>query len=139
MKSSTACNHAQRFRMRISDIFSTACVCRQSHAQILESLKRDVYDTPEIKRCPSWVMRDCRKQAETLFESLYHSNLIWAFETPDGPRIWEQLTDEQRQSYCVAGKSGDHYWLKPEHSHGKTSTVKGREVTRKYTITDDKF
>lgn len=45
----------EKLRARIVDIYNTARVFHHTHEAILESMKRDVWDAPELARAPSWV------------------------------------------------------------------------------------
>jgi hypothetical protein len=62
---------------------------------------------------------------------------------PDGkPRVWEQLDEETRQSYCSTGedrKTGNLFWLKLTNSNSHFGVVTEQTFTQVYKITSDIF
>jgi hypothetical protein len=65
--------------------------------------------------------------------------VLWAFMCPDGkPRVWDQLDEETRRSYC-SEKTGNHFWLKLTNSHSHFGVVNEQTYTQVWEITANVF
>jgi len=143
MKHSTAYNHCFRLKSRIDSIYSASRSYRSPHADILARLTKEVWEDESLKKCPSWVRASLSDYSLSKLHEIQRHFVLWAFICPDGkPRVWEQLDEETRLSYCTTGedrKTGNHFWLKLTNSHSHFGTVKEQTFTQVWEITSDIF
>jgi len=143
MKTSTAYNHLKRLRSRMDSIYSAGNSYRASHEHILERLKAEVWQDAALGKCPSWVYASLSNHSGAKLDEIHRHFTIWAFMCPDGkPRIWGQLDEETRQSYCTTGehsKTGNRFWLKLTNSNSHFGVVTEQTFTQVYKITSDIF
>lgn len=139
MKTSTAYSHLTRLKARMDSIYSAACSYRSPHSDILERTKKEIWDDPALKKCPSWVRASLSNHSGAKLAEIHRHFVIWAFMCPDGkPRVWDQLDEETRQSYC-SEKTGNHFWLKLTNSRSHFGVVTEQTYTQVWEITSDIF
>lgn len=140
MKHSTAYNHLTRLKASIDNVYSASRSYRSSHAHILERLTKEVWEDVALKKCPSWVRSSLGNYSVSKLHEIQRHFVVWAFMCPDGkPRVWDQLDEETRRSYCVSGKTGNHFWLKLTNSHSHFGVVNEQTFTQVWEITSDIF
>lgn len=143
MKTSTAYNHLTRLKSRIDSIYSAACSYRSPHSDILEKMKEEIWGDSALKKCPSWVRASLSNHSGAKLAEIQRHFVLWAFMCPDGkPRVWEQLDEPTRLSYCTTGedrKTGNHFWLKLTNSHSHFGVVTEQTYTQVWEITSNVF
>jgi len=143
MKTTTAYNHLTRLKSRMDSIYSACNTYRSSHDHILERLKSEIWEDKALAKCPSWVSASLSNHSLAKLDEIHRHFTIWAFMCPDGkPRVWEQLDEETRQSYCSTGedrKTGNLFWLKLTNSNSHFGVVTEQTFTQVYKITSDIF
>ena len=140
MKTSTAYNHLKRLKSRMDSIYSAARSCRSTHAHILERVKAEVWEDPDLKKCPSWVRASLGNHSGAKLDEIFQHFTLWAFMCPDGkPRVWGQLDEETRLSYCVPDKTGSRFWLKLTNSNSHFGVVTEQTFTQVWEVTPDIF
>jgi len=139
MQTSTAYNHLTRLKSRIDSIYSAARSYRSPHSDILEKMKSEIWEDPALKKCPSWVRASLSNHSGAKLDEIHRHFVLWAFMCPDGkPRVWEQLDESTRQSYC-SEKTGNHYWLRLTNSHSHFGVVDEQTYTQVWEITSNAF
>jgi hypothetical protein len=140
MKHSTAHNHLTRLKSATDSIHSAARSYRSPHADILARMTKEVWEDPALAKCPSWVRAGLSNHSMSKLHEIQRHFVMWAFMCPDGkPRVWEQLDEETRRSYCSAEKTGNHFWLKLTNSHSHFGVVHEQTFTQVWEITSDIF
>lgn len=140
MKTKTAYNHLVRLKNRMDSIHSSARSYCSPHADILARMTAEVWEDPALAKCPAWVRTVLGEHSSMLLHEIHRHYVLWAFMCPDGkPRVWEQLDEQTRASYCSADKSGAHYWLRSKVTGGRWFDVQEQTATAVYEITDKPF
>jgi hypothetical protein len=143
MNSKTAFNHLVRLKSRIDSIYSSGMSYRATHTHILDLLKKQVWEDEALKKCPSWVRASLSNHSGAKLEEIHRHFSIWAFMCHDGkPRVWEQLDEQTRLSYCTTGEdrgTGNYFWLKLTNSNSHWGVVKEQTFTQIWEITPDIF
>ena len=143
MQTSTAYNHLTRLKSRMDSIYSACRSYRSTHSHLLERLKAEVWEDEALKKCPSWVRASLSNHSGSKLEEIHRHFTLWAFMCPDGkPRVWKQLDEETRLSYCTTSedrKTGNMFWLKLVNSHSHYGVVQEQTYTQVWEITSDIF
>lgn len=140
MKHSTAYNHLTRLKSRIESIYSAARSYRSPHSVILEQMTKEVWEDPALTKAPAWVRASLSDYSMSKLHEIQRHFVLWAFMCPDGkPRVWDQLDEETRRSYCSADKTGSHFWLKLTNSHSYFGVVNEQTYTQVWEITANAF
>jgi hypothetical protein len=143
MTTQTAYNHLTRLKSRMDSIYSAARSYCSTHADILQRLKAEVWEDAALKKCPAWVRSSLSNHSGAKLEEIHRHFVLWAFMCPDGkPRVWEQLDDSTRLSYCQSGedkKTGNHFWLRLTNSHSQYGAVNEQTFTQVWEITSNPF
>lgn len=140
MKHSTAYNHFTRLKSRIESIYSAARSYRSPHSAILEQMTKEVWSDPALAKAPAWVRASLSDYSTSKLHEIQRHFVLWAFMCPDGkPRVWGQLDEETRRSYCSADKTGSHFWLKLTNSHNHFGVVTEQTYTQVWEITANAF
>jgi len=105
----------------------------------LEKMKNEIWEDSALKKCPSWVRASLSNHSGAKLDEIHRHFVLWAFMCPDGkPRVWEQLDESTRQSYC-SEKTGNHYWLRLTNSHSHFGVVDEQTYTQVWEITSSAF
>lgn len=140
MKTDTAYNHLTRLKSRMDSIYSSGMSYRATHTHILELLKKQVWEDAALEKCPSWVRASLSNHSGAKLGEIHRHFTIWAFMCPDGkPRVWEQLDEATRHSYCQPDKTGNRFWLKLTNSNSHWGVVNEQTFTQVWEITSDIF
>lgn len=123
----------------MDSIYSTARVSASPHAEILDQISTRIYGDPAWKKCPEWVRVAIGERSHLHLQILQREAVLWAFRDKGAGmeiRVYEQLTPEGREAVHNQEIKGEHYYLRPVYSGGKTCQVDGVKVTREYVLTD---
>jgi len=103
-------------------------------------MKAEVWEDASLAKCPAWVRASLINHSSAKLEEIHRHFVLWAFMCPDGkPRVWGQLDEETRQSYCSTEKTGNHFWLKLTNSHSHFGVVDEQTFTQVWEITPNAF
>lgn len=137
MKSSTARNHFNRARDAMLSAYSTARACSLPHARLMEYTARARSHLP--KTAPRWMHEALAEIDRTLLHVLHTRHVLYAFR-PDPtkpPKMWEELTDEERRAECVPKGTGSHFWL--ESHQGRPVRQSDGTLAQFYQFTGKEF
>lgn len=141
MNTKTALNAYNRLASMMDSIYSAAESYGSPHSAILEKLKEKVNGDPQYMKAPGWVCTRLQERSSMRLAEIYRYKVIWAFEANGRIKLWDELTDEERQQFITENKTGAHYWLRVVTDGGKWQSrdANGEHMITRYEITGNKF
>ena len=116
-------------------------LCKIRHTELLEDMKKYVWDDEGLKRCPKWVGDCLNAHRDFLTKHLYKEWLIWAHEGSDDKLYlsFTDLSEEDQTKVKLDNYIGHYYWLEDTNndiiargSDGILTITKSKRLTEFY-------
>src|ERR1019366_145744 len=101
----------EKMKGRIADIYSTAKHFHQTHETILEKMKAQVWESPELKKAPSHVRSYLSGYLAAISNQLWQNNMAWMLSCDGKPMTNKEvdLLTEQEKKFPPIRYKGEEY------------------------------
>lgn len=139
MKITTQLNHIQRLESRVNSIISAGTCYLSSHSDLLERIKKEVYEDKGFSKLPSHAKQRIYSLVWFRFEHIGNNLTIWAFLCDGLPVQYDDMTKEQKEKFAhVSNHSGHRFWLKEITPRGGRTWFEQKDgiFSRSYKLTE---